>query len=143
LAIAVFSVGASERRPLAIAAITSQQAEIRSEVMAGTGRYKDMPASTRDELLSRQSALLRMLDGKVSSNDLSEDEAFQAFNTLEWIEATINNTEDERMVCNREKTLGSNRLTRVCKTVAQIKAEKAAARLNFDRGCSNAVCIDP
>lgn len=142
LVLSAFSVGASDRKPLAISAITTQQAEIRSEVMAGTGRYQDMPVKTRDELLRRQSELLRILDGKRSSDDLSESQRLQAFNTLEWIEATINDAEDERMVCQRERTIGSKRVARVCKTVAQIEEEKARARLNFDRGCTTGICID-
>jgi hypothetical protein len=143
IASAAFSAAAADRKPLAIAAITSQQAEIRAGVQAGTGRYKDMPARTKEELLSRQSELLAVVDGKRSSDDLSEKERLQVFNNLEWIEAAINNAEDERMVCNREKTLGSNRAQKVCKTVAQIREEKEEARRNLNSGCAGGVCGNP
>lgn len=134
---------ANQNRPLAISAITSQQAEIRSGVQAGTGRYKDMPAKTKTELLSRQSEVLAIVDGKTSAEDLSDDERLTVFNHLEWIEAAINKAQDERMVCTREKTLGSNRAQRVCKTQRQIDEEKEYARMNMNSGCIAGVCGSP
>ena len=41
--------------------------------------------------------------------------------------------DDERMVCERRKVLGSNRPERVCKTVAQRREEKERARADMDR----------
>ncbi|MEG3792295.1 hypothetical protein V1318_19415 [Lysobacter sp. CCNWLW3] len=122
------------RPPLAISAITSQQKQIREDVIAQRGRYKDMPAATRVDLLSKQAEVLAMVEGKTSSSDLSEHEQVEVFNRLEWIEAAINNAEDERMVCRREKALGSTRLTRVCRTVAQERAAREAARDELDHG---------
>lgn len=133
IALSVFSVAAANRnKPLAIAAITSQQAEIRAGVQAGTGRYKEMSGKTKEELLSRQADVLAIVDGKASADELSEEERLQVFNHLEWIEAAINNAEDERMVCSRQKTLGSNRTQRVCKTMRQIEAEREHAREHVD-----------
>lgn len=123
-----------ERKPLAIAAITTQQAQIREDVINRNGRYKDMPASTRVDLLAKQAGLLRILEGKTSTDDLSETQRVEAFNTLEWIEAAINNAEDERMVCRREKTIGSTRLVRVCRTVEEERRMKETARQRFDDG---------
>lgn len=140
VALSAFSAGAADRKPLAIAAITSQQAEIRAGVQAGTGRYKNMPTSTKKELLSRQSEVLTVVDGKTSADELSEEERLQVFNNLEWIEAAINNAESERMVCTREKPLGSNRVQRVCKTMAQIEAEREFARRNINSGCAGGIC---
>lgn len=136
------SAGTDKPKPLEISEVVSQQQEIRADVVAGQGRYQDMPSHKRDELLRKQDALLRMLDGKQTADQLSAEQRMQAFNTLEWIEATINNEEDERMVCTREKTIGSNRVARVCKTTAQIEAEREQVRNNFDRGCSTGICID-
>ena len=140
IALSAFSAAAADRKPLAIAAITSQQAEIRTGVQAGTGRYKDMPTRTKEELLSRQAAVLTIVDGKTSSDELSEEERLLVFNDLEWIEAAINNADSDRMVCTREKTLGSNRMQRVCKTMAQIEAEREFVRRNAASGCGAGVC---
>lgn len=126
--------GAAARPPLAVAAITAQQTEIRDGVIAGTGRYKALSPSKRADLLAKQASLLMMLEGKTSTADLTETQRVEAFNTLEWIEATINNTDDERMVCRREKALGSNRLVRVCKTVEQDRIERENARKHMEEG---------
>lgn len=142
IAISFSLVAAADRgKPLALAAITSQQAEIRAGLQAGTGRYKDMPGKTKEELLSRQAQVLRLIDGKTSANELDDAERIEVFNNLEWIEAALNNAQGDRMVCTREKVLGSNRTQRVCKTMRQIEAEREFARKNIDsRGCAAGVC---
>ena len=107
--------------------IRTQQQQIRSEVQAGKGRYAKMPVPKRDELLAKQSGLLNLIHGKQTDADLSASQQMEAFNTLEWIEATINNAEDERMVCKRETPTGTNRSQKICRTVAQMRAERAGA----------------
>jgi len=124
--------GMDAKKPLAVAAITEQQAQIRSEVQAGTGRYKDMSPAKRSELLAKQQKLLATLDGKVSADDLTDAQRTEVFNTLEWIEAAVNNDEDDRMVCTYERTIGSNRKARVCKTEAQIRQQQDESRRRVD-----------
>ena len=129
----VFSVSAHANQSLDIDKIVTQQREIRADVVAATGRYKKMPASKRQEILRKQDDLLRMLEGKETSEDLSEEQRIAAFNSLEWIEAAINDEEGERMICRRERTIGSNRVTRTCRTEAQLAAERERAREELDR----------
>ena len=71
--------------------------------------------------------------GKTTTDELSPFQQTEAFNTLEWIEAAINNAEDERLVCHREKTLGSNRVTRVCRTVEEERIVKERAKEQLQR----------
>ena len=59
----VFAAAPAAVAPLQIEAIVTQQNQIRADVLAGTARYKDMPQKTRDELLAKQAALLKMLEG--------------------------------------------------------------------------------
>lgn len=126
-----------DRNVLQAEAIRSQQAEIRSGVESRTGRYQDLPADTRSQLLTKQVEVLRMLEGKQSTDDLNESQKTEVFNALEWIEAAINKTDDDRMVCERRQILGSTRKERVCKTVAQMREEREAARNRMDTrgGC--------
>lgn len=138
LTLAVFPV-AAQREALEVGKIFNQQQQIRSGVQSGTGRYKDMPQSTRDQLLTKQDGLFSMLDGKRTTDELSEQQKVEAFNTLEWIEATVNQAEDEQMVCERRQILGSNRKERVCRTMAQMKRERELAREQMD---SRGVCSD-
>ncbi|HEY0504491.1 MAG TPA: hypothetical protein VGD42_13490 [Lysobacter sp.] len=134
VALAFSSFGAmaddsSERTPLDIPAITTQQKQIQADILAERGPYKALPASKRMELLSRQASMMRVLEGKTSASQLTEDERVEVFNTLEWMEVAINQeSDDERMICRREKALGSTRTTRVCRTAAQEREAKERAR---------------
>ncbi|MEP6634281.1 MAG: hypothetical protein ABJA62_08745 [Luteimonas sp.] len=113
--------------------VVAQQKQIRADMLAGKSHYAAMPESKRDELVRKQDHLFAVLDGKQSSSDLSPDQYADAFNTLEWIEGTINNDDANRMICRREKTLGSNRTARVCRTVAQMELERERARVDMDQ----------
>lgn len=121
--------------------IVAQQHAIRAEVQAGTGRYKDMPQNKRNDLLSRQDRVLRMLDGRELSTELSQSQQLELINELEAISALVNQAEDERMICERVRPMGSNRPTRVCKTVAQRRAEQSGVESAF--GTRNQKCIAP
>lgn len=127
---AVLLMGAAHaaKGPLEVSKIVSQQQQIRADVMAGKGRYKNMPEFKRGELLQKQKALLSMLEGKETSADLSEGQQIEAFNTLEWIEAAINNAEDDQAICRRTRTVGSNRVTTLCRTKAQMALEHEQGR---------------
>lgn len=124
---------ANEAQVLQFDDIRTQQAEIRSGVEARSGRYKDMDSKTRDELLRRQGVVLRTIEGKEIPSDLDAEQRTQVFNDLEWIEAAINRAEDEQLVCEYRKTIGSNRKSRVCRTPAQMREERDRAREELER----------
>ena len=134
-----FSTSVAASAPMDLGQIRMQQQQIRAEVIAGKGRYKDMPARTRDELLAKQDGLLKMIEGKKTNSELTESQKMEAFNTLEWIEATVNNAEDERVICKSEKPTGSHRPQKVCRTVAQIRQEREASERAVYR---RAVCSE-
>lgn len=125
---------AADSPSLDLDAVRAQQAEIRAGARAGSGVYENLPEAKRNELMARQDRMLTMIEGKQSADDLSEGQKLELFNTLEWIEATVNRAEDGRMVCEVRKILGSNRRERVCRTVAQIRAEREHAREQLERG---------
>lgn len=105
-------------------AIITQQQEIREEAVARNGRYRDMDERARRSLLAEQDKVLELLEGKERSTELSQIDQTILFNSLEKISAMVNQAEDERMVCRRERTTGSHRVQNVCKTVAQLRAER-------------------
>lgn len=122
-------------------AIRSQQAEIRADARAGRGVYENLSEYQRNQLLAKQDAVLRLIEGKQSAADLGEPQRMELFNQLEAIEALVNQAEDQRMVCRRVATIGSNRKERVCKTVAQRREEMRGAQEMLNRrsnctGCS-------
>ena len=132
LAIGLFTPGlvaaSAPAALLPLDAIVSQQNQIRDAVLAGDARYKDVPQETRNELLQRQQRLLQMIGDRHDPSQLSKAERLEAFNTLEWIEAAVNNESDKRMECSRERRTGSMRTVTVCKTQRQMAEERERAR---------------
>jgi len=118
---------ASGAKPLDVQEIVAQQKQIRSELL-GSKDYRGLSESTRNELLSRQASLLRMLEGKKSAEELDANQRMLTSNELEWIEGALNDKQNDRLVCKQEKKLGSNRPTRICRTAAQMEQERESAR---------------
>lgn len=108
--------------------IIQQQTALRAAVLSGKGAFKDMDASARDDLLRHQEIVIDLLKGKELTTQLSEADQIRVSNSISSIVAAINNAEDDRMVCRREKMTGSHRPETVCKTVAQRRLEREEAR---------------
>jgi hypothetical protein len=124
-------------------AIVAQQKEIRSQIEAREGRYEDMPGVKRASILKNQDILFALLESKSSIDELNVEQKTEAFNALQSINAAINNKEDERLVCEKRTPAGSNRVERVCRSVAQIKADREAARTNVQSNqgiCTSDFC---
>jgi hypothetical protein len=119
---------------LDLGAVHAQQTEIHEGLIARSGRYASLSAETRTSILSKQATLFKLLEGKQTADDLSEHQRLEVFNTLEWIEAAINGEQGERMICRREKTIGSTRVTRVCRTAADEERMKEEARRRMLEG---------
>lgn len=113
--------------------VRNQQAQILAGVQAKSGIYANLSGSERDQLLTRQARMLRMIEGKKMSAELKEAEKIELFNTLEWIAAVVNDEDDERMVCERLTVVGSNVKKRVCMTVAQKRIASELAREDLTR----------
>lgn len=133
MAISSFAAAAANQGGVLFDDIRTQQAEIRAGVVAKSGRYRDMAESTRNELLMRQTRMLAKIDGKKVPDELEQTQRTEVFNDLEWIEAAINRAEDERMVCEYTKTIGSNRKQRVCRTAEQMREDRERAKDQMDR----------
>lgn len=121
------------------AAIIAQQEQLRTEVQQRKGRYKDLPTDRRDTLLSEQDRVLSMLAGKRSTTELSEADQIALVNSLETISGIVNRAEDDRLVCERTRQVGSNRPQTVCMTAGERRARREAAAK--DLGERNAACL--
>ncbi len=109
------------------AKIVTQQVEILHEVRGRRGAYRDMGDREREQLIQYQQRVIEALDGRASTTELSASQQLAVFNDLEAISALLNKAEDERMVCERTRPIGSNRPVNVCKTVAQRREERELA----------------
>jgi len=124
--------------------IVAQQKAIRAEVDAQKGRFQDMPSVKRKRIAADQDRLFALLDGKSDMTELDAAQQTEVSALLASIDGAIANKEDERMVCTREQRTGSNFTTKVCRSVAQIEAEKRSAdrdmkdmtqKICNDKGC--------
>ena len=124
-----------------LAEIRAQQLEYRGQAQGKTGLFKEMPEHQVSELLRKQNRFLTLTEGKASIEELPADDKVEAINHLEWIKATLTKADNERLVCERVKVVGSNRPQRVCRTVAEMRAERQEAersletRLMCGQGC--------
>lgn len=114
-------------------AILKQQQEIRIEMEKRGGRFAHVAADKRERVLAQQSTVNTLLAGKQSIDDLKEADRITVFNALEDIESILNSAEDDRMICERYKPVGSNRPKTVCMTAG----ERRAAREQAERDVSN------
>lgn len=124
----------SEPKPLEISEIVEQQNQIRADVTAGKGRYASMSRAERTGLLAKQAELMTIIADKESVDELTDTQRMEAFNKLEWIQAAINDEEADRLVCRREKTIGSQRVTRVCRTAEAERQYREEARQRMLEG---------
>ena len=124
---------AASAEALKLDAIRAQQAKIRAGVEANAAApYKELTAAMRTELLTRQGKMLEVINGKQSETELTDEQRAEVTATLAWIDAKLKEAEDDRMVCERRQTIGSNRKERVCMTAGQMRAQREAARQQVD-----------
>lgn len=132
---------ANESSTTDLAKIRAQQIEFRQQAMDKSGPFKDMAETDRQALITRQNQFITLTEGKGALSDLKRDDQTLAINTLESIKAAITQAEDERLICERVKLVGSNRPTRICKTVAERRIERAEAEKTMEeRKMCGAAC---
>lgn len=147
-ALAVASMAsAQEATAFDAAAALQQQRQIRSEVDAGSGRYGRLPADVKRELVKRQDGVFKALEGQ-GYDGLDESQRARLDADLAWIAAVPEQVAGERLICERVRSMGSNRVERVCRTAAQRQAERESVRnkAGVDRTleqrnvCANDLC---
>ena len=108
--------------------ILAQQDEIRAGMQARTDHYVDMPRATQKAILADQQRLAVLLEGKTDTSQLDPSRLDEVVSLLASIDAAVNRSGDERLICTREARIGSNYMTRVCRTPSQIREQQAAGQ---------------
>jgi len=108
--------------------IVIQQQQIQADAQAGRNGWDSISPEKKSELASKQQRIFALLEGKRSVADLYPSDQVELANALEWIKALATNAEDERQVCRRERTTGSNRTTTNCSTVGEIRRRREATK---------------
>lgn len=129
--LAMATASATDAKPFDTVAVMEKQDQIRRDLSAGKAGFDTLSADKRRELLSRQDALIGIIDGR-RYEDLSAEERAKASGEIAWIESVTNQVADERQVCERVKKAGSNRVERVCMTVQQKREAQQRAQRTFE-----------
>jgi hypothetical protein len=108
--------------------IVEQQTQLRGQVAAKRGAYKDMHEGDRHRLLAQQDELLKLLDGRQSLDELRAEQRVEVFNILQNVNAAATKAEDERQICERSRLVGTNRFQVVCMTGKQYREHKENAK---------------
>lgn len=82
--------------------------------------YRELSDSNREEVLKALARMADKLEGISHFNQLDKRDQTALFNDQELINNLLTEAAaDSRLICKREKFVGSNRTTNVCVTVAE------------------------
>lgn len=125
---------ATDPQPPNIRDIVTQQTQLREQVKAGKGAFKDMSKAERKALAERQDRVLQMLGENQTLDEMPPDKRVAVFNDLEWIKAAVTKAEDERKICEYTRTVGSNRVVSVCTTAKEQRENRDGAQQSLRTG---------
>jgi hypothetical protein len=95
---------------------------------AKTKDFDALSRSERDQLAAAQTQIRQALDGKTSMSELDQPTLLAVSEAHEQVVALVTKADDNRLVCTMQKRIGSNRHTRECRTVAQIREDRESAQ---------------
>ncbi len=101
------------------AQIRDAQTQLRQAIEAKRGNYSQFTDEERREIFARQDDVLAAIEGRQSIDELSGDQRIRLLNALSAVDAAVKKAEDNRMICERIKPIGSNRPQNKCMTVGQ------------------------
>lgn len=109
------------------AAFPDQKAAIERDLRGE--RYAEISAADRTRVREALGRIASALEGKPSLEALAEADRVAVFNDQEFINTTLTRAaEDSRLVCRREKKVGSHFASNVCMTVAERRRAQESAQ---------------
>lgn len=111
-----------------LADIRAQQQELRGKLEQDDPSLAGLSEYEREQFQVAQSRVFAVLDVHDDADGMHPAVRTHLINELLAISALVEGAGDDRMVCTREKSTGSHRLVRLCKTVAQRERELEGGR---------------
>ena len=106
----------------------AEQREAIERDLAGD-RYAEISRSDRAAVREALGRIGQALEGKDSLDLLAEEERVAVFNDQELVNTTLTRAaDDSRLVCRREKKVGTHFKSNVCMTVAERRRAQESAR---------------
>ncbi len=115
------------------AQIRTAQADLRQAIERKSGNYSQFSDDERKDIFARQDEVLVLIEGKNTNEELAPDDRIALANALAAVDAAVTRAEDNRMICERIKPIGSNRPQNKCMTVAQRRKLREAAQNQTSR----------
>ncbi len=110
------------------AQIRTAQGELRQAIERKSSNYSHFTDDERKAIFARQDEALSLIDGKQDIAELGPDGRIALANALEAVKASLARAEDNRMICERIKPLGSNRPQNKCISVGQRRRMREEAQ---------------
>jgi hypothetical protein len=113
--------------------IRTAQGDLRKLVESTSGKYSYFTDEDRKDILSRQDQALALIEGKTAIAELSSEERTALDKALADVRAAVARAEDNRLICERIKPVGSNRPENKCMTVGQRRKLREQAQGQMSR----------
>ncbi len=104
--------------------------ELRREMAPG-GKYGQLSAADQARVGKQLDRLQEVYDKREAGKRINNSDQVVLVNASEEINAVLSGDEDQKLVCEQVRKLGSNRTEKVCLTVAQRKAAREAAKADM------------
>jgi hypothetical protein len=102
--------------------ILHTQHALRTKIDNPSGEYSQFSPDDLNTMRRAQDKIFTMLDGVTSLDQLKEDQKIALSNALDQVKATLTHNEGNRLICYRERRIGTNLLEKRCETVAERQA---------------------
>ncbi|NOT87478.1 MAG: hypothetical protein HOP03_04780 [Lysobacter sp.] len=110
------------------AQIRTAQSEQRQAIERKSGNYSHFTDDERKTIFAKQDEVLRLIDGKQTVEELGPDGKIALANALASVDAAVTRAEDNRLICERVKPVGSNRPQNKCISVGERRRQRDAAQ---------------
>ena len=110
------------------AQIRAAQAEQRLAIERKSGNYAQFTDDERKTIFAKQDAVSALIEGKQTVEELGPDGKIALVNALAAVDAAVTRAEDNRLICERIKPVGSNRPQNKCISVGERRRQRDAAQ---------------
>lgn len=104
-----------------------QAQKLRNELDAG-GQYVALSTKDKARIGSQLEVLQGLYDNREAGKKFGKTDEVKLINASEEINGLLSGDQDDRLICQQERKLGSNRTQRICLTLAERRAQSEEAK---------------
>jgi hypothetical protein len=96
--------------------------------MQPKGKYEYIDSSDRDKVEARLSEMQQMLAGHASASELSPPDTTRLANAQDEVNAILQHSDSERLICEMATTTGTTVPKKICHTFGEIERRRQGSR---------------